>query len=124
MNLFEKATRLKLRVNTPKGLLSVEQLWDLNLTTLAESIKVYKQEVKREDDLDFLLEESTTIDEKIQLSFDVLKSIYLTKKQEQISQKETAEIKAHNAKIDELIFKRKQAEMEALSIEELLKLKK
>ena len=124
MNIFEKATRLKLRVNTTKGLLSVEQLWDLNLSSLAEAIRAYKQEVKRDDDLDFLSEENTKIDEKTQLSFDILKSIYLIKKQEQMSAKEEADTKAHNAKIDELIFKKQQSQLEELSVEELIKLKK
>lgn len=37
MSIFEKATRLKMRWDTGIGLLSVEQLWDLPLTTRAES---------------------------------------------------------------------------------------
>lgn len=32
-NIFEKATRCKLRIESPKGQLTVEQLWDLPLTS-------------------------------------------------------------------------------------------
>ena len=124
MNIFEKAMRSKLRVDTIKGMLSVEQLWDLNLSTLAESLKAYNQEVKKDDNLDFLSEEITKVNEKAQLAFDVLKSIYLTKKQEQNDAKEMADRKNYNAEIDRLIFEKQQDQLKEFTIEELRKLKK
>ena len=33
MNIFEQATRAKIRFSTPVGMLSVEDLWDLPLTS-------------------------------------------------------------------------------------------
>lgn len=37
--MFDKVTRLKLRFESNKGLLSVEQVWDLSLTALNEMAK-------------------------------------------------------------------------------------
>ena len=34
MNIFEQATRAKLRFSTPNGMVSTEDLWDLPLTSL------------------------------------------------------------------------------------------
>lgn len=119
MSNFQKATRLKLRVTTPVGNLSVEQLWDLKQNQLAEAIKAYKQEVKKDDDLDFLSDDSSKVDEKTQLAFDVLKEIYLTKKQEAQDVKTAAEVKAHNARIMELIAQKQNQALESKSLEEL-----
>jgi hypothetical protein len=40
MNLFEQATRMKLRWATSKGQLSVEQLWDLPMTSSRGSLSI------------------------------------------------------------------------------------
>ena len=124
MNIFEQATRLKLRISTSKGLLSVEQVWSLSMTDLADAIKSHKQEVKKDDDLDFLTEVFSKVDEKTQLSFDILKSVYLTKKQENADAATKVAAKQHNAKIDALIAQKQEKELEGLSIEELKALKK
>ena len=34
MNIFEQATRAKIRYHSPNGLIGVEDLWDLPLTSL------------------------------------------------------------------------------------------
>lgn len=49
MNMFETATRTKLRIDSTKGALSVEQLWDLPLTSAkGVSLDGIGQNVQRE----------------------------------------------------------------------------
>ena len=78
--MFMKASRLKLRFDTPKGQLSVEDLWDLPLTSdtgkanlddIARSI--FKQ-LKATDDVSFVVKEQKS-DEIVQLKMDIIKHI-------------------------------------------------
>lgn len=120
MNNFMEASRMKLRVNTKQGQLSVEQLWDLNLSALSTIIKNTKKILKEEndDDLSFL-DETKKVDLETQLTFDIVKEIYLTKKREIDAEKNAASIKEHNEKIMQLIYEKQQGELKDKSIEEL-----
>lgn len=121
MDNFKLASRLKLRVNTSQGLLSVEQLWDLSLNKLSVIIKNVKKQLKGsegDDELSFL-DETKTVDKEQQLTFDVLKDIYLTKKAELDAEKDAAQRKANNEKIMAIIHKKQEASLENMSVEEL-----
>lgn len=120
MNIFLEASRTKLRINTAQGLLSVEQLWDLSLPKLATAIKTVKKTLQKDsdDELSFL-DETKSVDKVQQLSFDILKEIYLAKKDEQDSAKVLAEKKANNEKIMSLIYQKQESALSEKSIEEL-----
>ena len=120
MNNFKEASRVKLRVSTSQGLLTVEQLWDLPLSKLATIIKNVKKTLQKDndDELSFL-DETKTVDKTEQLTFDLLKEIYLTKKEEMDSTKSAAQIKEHNEKILSLIHQKQESSLAEKSIEEL-----
>lgn len=120
MNNFMEASRLKLRVQTPQGPLSVEQLWDLSLAKLSVAIKEVNKSLKNNDgdELSFL-DETKSVDPVAQLTFDILKEIYTTKKKEQDDAKNAASIKAHNEKIMQLIHEKQEGELKDKSIDEL-----
>lgn len=120
--MFDQATRLKLRFESNKGLLSVEQVWDLGLTALNEMAKSLSRQVKaaETDEEDFIGTKSN-VDSELQLRFDVVKHIIGVKLKERDDTKDAAERKASNQAILELIQRKKQQELEGLSIEELEK---
>lgn len=122
--MFKKATRLKLRFQTEKGLLSVEQLWDLNLTSLATIVRNLKSQLKKEedDDLSFLDAKVVKVDDIIQIMFEIVKDIYITKKDEADSIRKMKENKEHNQKIMEIISRKKEESLQNLSVEELEKM--
>jgi len=126
MNNFQQASKLKLRFNTPKGLLSTEQLWDLTLVDLTTSIKASKKLLNKTEDNDLsFLEITTTVADQIeQLRFEILKEVYLTKKADNEAIRTAKENKEHNQKIMQLIEQKKDDKLSGLSIEELEKMLK
>lgn len=125
MNIYKEASRTQLRVSTSQGLLSVEQLWDLNLNKLSTIIKSVKKLIKtdNDDDLSFL-DETKTIDRKMELTFEVLKDIYTTKKSELDAERKSVSDKEHNEAILKLIKSKQDQELSNKSVDELMSMLK
>lgn len=121
MSIFKEASKLKLRFETSKGTLSVEQLWDLKLTPLSTVVRNLKKQLTKDndDELSFLDEAATPVDKTAQLRFEIAKSVYLEKKEERDSVVNEAAKKAHNEKILTLIAKKQETDLESKSVEEL-----
>ena len=119
--MYKQASQIGLRVNTPRGPLSVEQLWNLSMTDLKTTIRALKKSLKANDDdeLDFLEETESKVDKVTELSFNILKDIYVTKKDAAKALRDAADIKAHNQKILQLIASKQEKELEGMSVEEL-----
>ena len=79
-NIFEQASRRKLRFNTPKGVITVEDLWDLSLTSttgkanLDDIARNLHRQLKNGDDVSFVHKERKS-DETVQLKFDIVKYV-------------------------------------------------
>lgn len=118
--MYKQASRLKLRVLTNVGTISVEQLWDLSQNQLSNSIKAVKKVLRKTDDDDLsFLEDTKIVDVENQLRFDILKDVYLTKKKEAEELRTVVETKAHNQKILTLISEKKDDKLKGMSVEEL-----
>ena len=120
MEIYKLAAQKGIRFQTTTGLLSTEQLWTLNQTTLASIVKSLKKVLKgdNDDELSFL-DESKTINVDDQLRFDIAKDIYLTKKAEAEAERNKMERKAFEQKILALIAEKKEDSLKGKSIEEL-----
>lgn len=120
MSNYKQASRLGLRFQTSKGLLSVEQLWGLSVTDLTNAIKAVKKIlVKTDDDELSFLEDTKVVDVENQLRFDILKDVYITKKEENAAIRTKAADKEHNQKILALIAEKQEGELKGKSVEEL-----
>ena len=118
--MFKQASQLKLRFQTSVGVLSVEQLWDLNQTQLSNAIKNVKKILKKTDDEELaFLDDTKIVDTENELRFNILKEVYLTKKEVNDKARTAAEKKAKNQKILELIASKKDAELAGKSVDEL-----
>lgn len=123
--MYKQAVMLKLRFETPKGLLTVEQLFDLSMADLSTTIKkvnaLIKKEQATDDELSFL-EGVDTTETQNSLRFRILKDVYLTKKDARDAAALDYEKKQRNQRIAEIIAKKKDEALESKSIEELEKM--
>lgn len=117
-NIFKQATKEKLRVSTNKGVLSVEQLWDLSLTDLDNLAVSLQKEYESSKGKSFL-DKRTTKDKGLKLQFDVVFEILEAKVDENESLREVKENKEHNNKILSLIEKKKEDKLGEMSIKDL-----
>ena len=125
--LYKKAVQVKLRIQTCKGLLSVEDVWGLSLANLDSSIRSLAPLVKKyqteDSDLDFLSSNSDTKSEEtslLELSFEILKDVYITKKEEANAKAKARETKEFNQKIMSFIAEKQESSLKDKSIEELM----
>lgn len=120
--MFEKASRQKLRFSTDKGLLSVEDLWDLpltsntkvNLNDIAKALytQIQNTSVSFVDDV-------IPLDESAKLSFNIVKHIIDVKKEENSKRLLAAQKQEEKQRILELINQKKDDSLTQLSVQEL-----
>jgi len=122
--VFIKASRIKLRFNVSKGIVSTEDLWDLpltsdrggaNLNDIAKDLYVKLQDSETPDFVDG----DTKTNSVLQLQFDIVKYVIDVKKKER---DDALQAKARKDEIQHLqsIIARKEREvLEGASVEEL-----
>ncbi len=125
MDMYKEASQLGLRFLTSVGELSTEKLWGLSRPQLRNAIKAAKKLLNQDDDDELaFLEDKEEVDNHNQLRFNILKDVFMTKKEEDKKRINTASDKEHNAKIDAIIAEKKEGSLRELSIEDLEKLRK
>ena len=118
MENYKLASQQKLRFQTNRGLLSVEQLWDLSLTELDSLAVNFETEHKESGKKSFLVKTSIK-DKTAKLRFDVALDILNTKVEEMQATQEAAEIKEHNKKIITLISEKNDESLKGKTIKQL-----
>ena len=128
MEIFKKASKKKLRFSTNRGVLSVEQLWDLSKDEIRQLVIKAREAAKKssgevnDSELSFLDAPAKTKATDDELRFEILKDIYLTKKSAEERAQKKAEVKASNKKLLELIARKQDEALEKKSIKELEKM--
>lgn len=120
--MYKKASKLKLRFQTNRGVLSAEQLWDLSFSDLSSAIKAHLKLLKKDNENELSFLGDVDINPEEELRFNILKDVYITKKEEKELLRNEAETKAHNQKILALIAEKQEGKLRDMSIEELQKL--
>jgi hypothetical protein len=95
LNLFEYASRNKVRFTTSKGVMTVEDLWDLSLESLNSIAKSLNRKIKESEEEDFINKSSKSKEDVVtQVSFELVKYIIdvkLSEKEERLAKKERSE---------------------------------
>ena len=119
-NIFERATRQKLRINCIQGTLNVSQLWDLDLGPLNTIAVSLSKEVKATSEESFISEAATS-NPTLNLRFDIVKHIITVKLAEAKTARTRSDKKAKRDQLLRLIADKQNDELANKSIEELTK---
>lgn len=128
MNIFEYAARNKLRFETNRGLVTVEQLFDLpllstgdrpNLNDVGKKIRQQLKEIDTDEDL-VETTSATKQNTNLEISFQIVKYIIDLKKAEKASKEEQVKKIEEKRFYEELLVKARNKKAEGLTEEEIL----
>ena len=125
--MYKKASRLKLRFESSRGPLTAEMLWDLKITELKTMVKAQAeklQKLERPGDALSFVEEIITSNETKEieiekLRFDILKDVFITRKDEAKDAAADVKKKEELSHLREILRDKKEEELKKLSAEEL-----
>lgn len=122
MSIFEQGTRAKLRFTTPNGMLGIEDLWDLPLTSrranLDDIARYLDAELKSSASVSFVKEGSET-NAATKLAFDIVLHIINVKLAEQKAASLAADNREKKQRIMTIIEQKQAEALSASSIEDL-----
>ena len=123
-NLFLQATREKFRFESSKGDLSVEQLWDLPLTSrtgfdLDTVAKTVNADLKSSNEESFVNASNNPAVSRLQAKLEVVKAIIEVKLAQAEATKKHAEKVAERQRLMEVLHSKKDQELQGLSVEEI-----
>lgn len=119
-NIFEYATRNKVRFSF-RGLISVEDLWDLSLTNLDSIYKDLKKQSKQSEE-ESLLNIKTQEDELLNVQIEIVKYIVSVKLAEKEAREKASAKKAQKQKIMSIIAAKQDEALQNSSIDDLQKM--
>ena len=126
VNIFKQATKLKLRFPSVRGDLTVEDLWDLPLTSKSnlslDGVGKPIQKALRESDEDSLVDVPTTSKNELNsLRLAIIKEIISVKQEENLIKQNQAAIESQKALLKQALASKKVDEINSLSVEEIEK---
>lgn len=126
INIFEYASRNKIRFTSPRGELSVEQLWDVplrskddfNLNTIAKAANKALKDATEES---FVETSRTALHVRLEASLDLVKHVIETKISDEDTSKKRADNKIEREKLLGILAEKQAGKLSALSESELKK---
>lgn len=120
--LFEKASRLKLRFASTRGDLTVEDLWDVGLTrgavNLNDLAKAITRQLKTTEE-EGLVKTKSAANDLLELKLEILKHVFGVRQAEADKAAQAQETAATRQKLASLIAQKKDEELSGKSVEEL-----
>ncbi len=126
MDLFEQASRLKLRFESKRGCISTEDLWDLPLSndhglSLDNLAKGLNRKLKEEAEESFVVPKSKE-SSILSLQFELVKHVIKVKIEEREAKEQALKKEAKKKKIREILADKEEASLKSLSEDELRKM--
>ncbi|MBN7759739.1 hypothetical protein JYP52_01205 [Nitratireductor aquibiodomus] len=121
MNIFETATRKKLRFPSNKGELTAEQLWDLPLTSLDTIARQINQDLKAVSEEGFINVKPDPRKPDLETKLEVLKHIIAVRLKAVEDAKSASARSEKRRKLAEALANKEEQDLAQLSKEEILK---
>jgi len=126
INIFEYAARHKIRFASPRGELSVEQLWDVplrskddfNLNTVAKATNKALKDATEES---FVETNRTALHVRLEVALDLVKHVIETKINDEETAKKRADNKLEREKLLAILAEKQAGKLSALTEEEVKK---
>lgn len=118
--MFEMAVRAKMRFPF-KGLISVEDLWDLSVESLDSIFKNLNSQLKQTKE-ESLLNTKTKEDKELDIKIEIVKYVVGVKLEEKELKLKVKEQKEKKQKIMEILASKQDESLQSKSIEELTKM--
>lgn len=124
MNIFEQATRVKLRFETSKGMITVEDLWDLPLTSATGKVNLddiardHYNQLKETATVSFV-EKPAKANPTIALGFEIVKQIIEVRLAENVAAAQAKENKDRKERLLVVIENKENEVLTSKSLDEL-----
>lgn len=120
MNIFEQASRNKLRFESEKGMISTEVLWSFPVEKLnAMAVEVYNR-LKQYSDTSFMRNTTKAVGQAAdELRLEILKHIIAAKEQEADDRNEAAARRAKKAVLQEALLSKQTQAIQSMTKEEI-----
>lgn len=119
-NIFEYVVRNKVRFPF-KGMISVEDLWDLSLSNLDSIYKTLNKQVKQSEE-ESLLSTKASVDTELEVQIAIVKHIVSVKLAEKEAAKKASVRKAQKQKLMSIIAAKQDEALQNSSIDDLQKM--
>lgn len=126
-NMFEYATRNKLRFDSQIGVLAVEDLWDLPLTdsrkaaTLDNIAKEINRDLKEETEESFVVKSTNRRKKTLEVKLDIVKHIIGVKMAEAEASKRRVENKKERERLLEILAQKEDESLKSQSVDDIRK---
>lgn len=126
-NMFEYATRNKLRFTSQVGALSVEDLWDLPLTdsrrgaTLDNIAKEVNKQLKEEAEESFVVKSTNRRKKTLEIQLEILKHIIGVKMEETEAAKQRSANKKERERLLEILAQKEDESLKSQSADDIRK---
>ena len=125
--MFEKASRIKLRFESPQGKLLVEDLWNLPLTSSTgranlDDIARGLHRSLKESETESFVNDPPKADEAVKLGFEIVKRIIAVRKEENAAASLAASNREKKQQLLALIAQKETEQLAGQSIDDLKKM--
>ena len=123
-NIFEYATRRKLRFNMSKGVIMTEDLWDLSLESLNTLAKSLNRKIKESEEEDFIgkTKIKSNQEKDLEVQFEIVKHVINVKLEERDKRKASVEKAEKLRRLRDKLEAAQDKELDQKSAEDLQKM--